>query len=105
MLPRTFWSLAYCEAVRRGDERAERALERSLATDALEREELRRFARGEPDASEPLGVPLEVRAAALLVRSRNPQLHESDRRALRKRALEDDVIAGPVTVAAEAWGP
>jgi hypothetical protein len=95
------WSLLFCEAARIGS-----PVERSLAGVGLARprhlEALRRYVRGEAGAVLPL-LPLDLRAAAAFVRSRNAALGAEERAALVAAARSADPLSTHVTQAIARW--
>lgn len=97
------WALAWLEAERSGS-KAAGVLEAHHFGGLRPRPELKAWVRGEPVAL-PTGLPLQVRAAAELVRSRVPGLPAPERRALLAAARADDRLGGLVTRASRAWPP
>jgi len=100
-LDRGAWGLLYSEATRTGA-----AAERALGSFAQVRPallpDLRRYVRGEPGVAVP-ELPLEIRAAAAFVRSRNPGLDPAERGRLLAAARADDPLGTYVTQAMQRW--
>ncbi|MCP3137288.1 tetratricopeptide repeat protein [Pyxidicoccus xibeiensis] len=99
------WALAYGEAVRTASEESERSLSRAYVLSPRQREDFRRFVRGESAALDPDELSPEVRAAAYFVRSRDTSLPEAERRKLVVQARRDDGLHGSVSEAISAWTP
>jgi hypothetical protein len=85
------WALLFLEAVRT-DVKLDPALLAFAPVRPRHLERLKSYVRGEAGAALP-AVPMEVRAAAELVRSRNAALPEPERTALAAAARADDPLA------------
>jgi hypothetical protein len=100
------WSLLYAEAVRREPESdVVKALVKSARLSEAEMQGVVGFLKSGAASVEWAEAGFEVRAAAEFVRSRITALPEAERKALRARALGDDLLHGAVTAAIDAWKP
>jgi hypothetical protein len=61
------------------------------------------YVTGGDESDDLVDMPLELRAALDLGRSRMAALPAAERRRARERALQSDVLRGPVTVALQGW--
>jgi hypothetical protein len=96
------WTLAWGECARLGDQACRSSLERYLRFSAYDLEDLARFVRGESAELTAMVEPT-VRAAALLVRSRNPALPTEERERLVADARRADWLHDEITDAIPAW--
>jgi hypothetical protein len=97
------WMLAYGESIRIGDTAAIERLQRIPRLVGSDRKAFVRYVKGEP-VELGLGVDsLALRAAAELVRSRNPQLPAEERAKLLAAAEKDDYLKTAVSKARVNW--
>jgi hypothetical protein len=96
-------ALLFGEAVHRGDSAASNKLGDVMHLSALEDAGLRKFVRGEAASLDALDLDPDLQAAVYFIRSRNKQLPEGERSALRERAAQLDVLHGPVSTALKQW--
>jgi hypothetical protein len=97
------WALTYGEAVRVGDEKAATSLARLGHLVGEDRQRFERFVKGEAVRLDGLGLPLQIKAAAALVRSRNPSLSARERGQLLAQARRDDWLRTNVYRAVDGW--
>jgi hypothetical protein len=98
------WGLLYSEAVRAGDKAVVAKLEHDHArTDSGGRAALKRFVQGEAVSLDDADLEPGLRAAAMLVRSRNAALPAAERAQLRAGAAQADLLHSVVTQALAKW--
>ncbi|QSQ13082.1 tetratricopeptide repeat protein [Myxococcus landrumensis] len=104
-LGESFWALLYAEAVRLGDEECQRSLERFVLVSGPQRENVRRFIRGEVAVLDVDELSWDVRAAVYFVRSRDSALPKAERHRLLEQARQADWFHGVVSEAITSWSP
>jgi hypothetical protein len=98
------WGLLFGEAVRTNDSTVIAKLEHAnRTTDSADRGMLKRYLQGEAVSLENTDLEPGVRAAAMLVRSRNAALTAGERAQLRARAAQTDLLHSVVTQALARW--
>jgi hypothetical protein len=98
------WGLLFGEAVRSNDQAVVAKLEHNNPlTDRADRSTLKRFVQGEAVSLENADLEPGLRAAAMLVRSRNASLAAGERAQWRARAAETDLLHSVVTQALAKW--
>jgi tetratricopeptide (TPR) repeat protein len=98
------WGLLYAEAVRSKDQAVVEKLDRlNRGVDQADRATLKRYVQGEQVSLEDSDLEPGLRAAAMLVRSRNASLPAAERAQLRARAAQTDLLHSVVTRALAKW--
>ncbi|MGZ7062350.1 MAG: hypothetical protein ACXVKD_05790, partial [Candidatus Angelobacter sp.] len=98
------WGLLYAEAVRSQDKDVVAKLDRlNRGVDQAERATLKRYVQGEQVSLENADLEPGLRAAAMLVRSRNASLPAGERAQLRAQAAQSDLLHSVVTRALAKW--
>lgn len=97
------WALSWCECVRLDDRACRQSLERGVRYNAYDLAALARFVRGESPTIDVMALEPTVRAAAHLVRSRNPSLAPAERERLVAEARHADWVHDQITDALPAW--
>jgi hypothetical protein len=97
------WALAYGEAIRVGDQKTADSLARAPLLSGQRRELFNRYVRGEAASLDQLLLPLEIRAAAAFIRSRDASLEARERNELMAQAKRDDWLHSSVSRAMAGW--
>jgi hypothetical protein len=97
------WGLLYGEAVRTADGRAAVVLKRLPALSPRAREVFERYVRGEAVDLGDTDVPPRVRAAACVVRARNPALAPAERAHLLEQAGRLAPLSPEISAATRTW--
>jgi hypothetical protein len=98
------WGLLFAEAVRTNDTAVVAKLERlNRGTGSAERSVLKRYVQGEAVTLDGADIEPGLRAAAMLVRSRNAALPAGERAQLRAHAAQTDLLHSVVTQALAKW--
>jgi hypothetical protein len=98
------WGLLFGEAVRTNDKNVVAKLERfNLGTDSIDRNALKRYVQGDAVSLDNTDLEPGMRAAAMLVRSRNAALPAGERAQLRAHAARTDLLHSVVTQALGKW--
>ncbi|MCS0611456.1 hypothetical protein NX783_01695 [Massilia kyonggiensis] len=98
------WGLLFGEAVRANDTAVMAKLERlGRGLDSADRSLFKRYVQGDAVDLEDADLEPGLRAAAMLVRSRNAALPAGERAQLRAHAAQADLLHSVVTQALAAW--
>jgi hypothetical protein len=98
------WGLLFGEAVRTNDKAVVAKLEHlGRGLDSTDRSTLTRFVQGDAVSLADADLEPGMRAAAMLVRSRNAALPAAERAQLRTQAAQTDLLHSVVTQALAKW--
>lgn len=98
------WGLLFGEAVRTNDKTVMEKLDRlNRGTGSAERSVLKRYVQGDAVSLDDADIEPGMRAAVMLVRSRNAALPAGERAQLRAHAAQTDLLHSVVTQALAKW--